>query len=117
MRAVDADGIERDAIFGELPAELTPHVEQLWLQPPVITAAASGIHAETVYQLATDLGNQLTSLQRFRPAVLNAAKALAEKLTAVTPTVAGPHLAPRLSRCAVDVRGAAHGLERGVCAR
>ena len=84
-----ADGVERDAIFGELPAELTPHVEQLWLQPPVITAAASGVHAEAVYQLATDLGNQLTSLQRFRPAVRNAAKALAERLTAVTPTVAG----------------------------
>lgn len=84
-----ADGVERDAIFGELPAQLTPHVEQLWLQPPVITAAASGIHAETVYQLATDLGNQLTSLQRLRPAVLNAARALAERLPAVTPTVAG----------------------------
>ena len=84
-----SDGTERDAIFGDLPAQLTPHVEQLWFQPPVITEGASGIHAETVYEIATALGNELTSLQRFRPAVLNAARVLAEKLTAVTPTVAG----------------------------
>jgi hypothetical protein len=82
------DGVERDAIFGELASELTPYAEQIFLQPPVLTATASGVHAETIYTLATDLANQLTPWQRFRPAVRAAAAALAERLTAVTPTVA-----------------------------
>jgi hypothetical protein len=79
----------RDALFGDLTAELTPHAEQVWLHPPLIAAGADGIHAEPVYRLATDFANQLSSLQRFRPAVRTAAAALARKLAALTPTVAG----------------------------
>jgi hypothetical protein len=82
------DGVERDAIFGDLTSELAPHVEQILLQPPALTAQAAGVHAETIYALATDLANQLTSWQRLRPAVRGAAAALAERLTTVTPTVA-----------------------------
>jgi hypothetical protein len=82
------DGVEHDAIFGDLTSELTTDAEQIFLLPPVIAPAATGIHAEPIYQLATDLANQLTSLQRFRPAVRQAASTLAERLVAVTPTVA-----------------------------
>jgi len=83
------DGIERDALFGELPVELATHAEQLWLQPPLLAGVNGGIHAEMVYDIATDWANQLTSLQRFRPAVRAAADALAAKLTTVTPEAAG----------------------------
>lgn len=83
------DGIERDALFADLPAELTSHAEQVWLQPPLLTDQATGVHAEPVYEIATDWANQLTSLQRFRPAVRATATALANKLCAVTPEAAG----------------------------
>ena len=83
------DGVERDALFADLPNELAAHAEQLWLQPPLLTGVSAGVHAETVYEIATDWANQLTSLQRFRPVVRDAAAALAERLTAVTPDVAG----------------------------
>ena len=82
------DGVEHDAIFGDLTSELTTDAEQVFLQPPVIAPAASGIHAEPICQLATDLANQLTAMQRFRPAVRQAAAALAQRLVTVTPTVA-----------------------------
>lgn len=81
------DGIERDALFGELPKDLSNYAEQIWLQPPLI-GDASGIHADSVYQTATDWANQLASLQRFRPAVRAAADAVAAKLVAITPTAA-----------------------------
>lgn len=84
-----ADGIERDALFADLPAELTTHAEQIWLQPPLLPAASDGVHAESIYEIATVWANQLTSLQRFRPAVREAAIALAAKLASVTPEVAG----------------------------
>jgi hypothetical protein len=84
-----ADGLERDALFAELPAELGEHAEQLWLQPPLLPDRGAGVHAENVYELATGWANQLTLLQRFRPAVRAAAAALADKLTAVTPNAAG----------------------------
>ena len=84
-----ADGIERDALFANLPAELTSHAEQIWLQPPLLSDGAAGVHAEHVYEIATDWANQLTSLQRFRPAVRATAEALAGKLTAITPAAAG----------------------------
>lgn len=82
------DGVEHDAIFGDLTSELTNDAEQVFLQPPVIAPSTPGIHAERIYQLATDLANQLTAPQRFRPAVRQAAAALAERLVMVTPTVA-----------------------------
>ena len=82
------DGVEHDAIFGDLTSELTADAEQVFLQPPVIAPSASGVHAERIYQTATDLANQLTSLQRFRPAVRRAAATLAQRLVTVTPTVA-----------------------------
>lgn len=84
-----ADGGRRDALFGDVPSQLEAYAEQLWLLPPTIGAGTTGMHAEPVYAVATDLANQLTSLQRFRPAVRNAARALAAKLSALTPTVAG----------------------------
>lgn len=83
------DGVERDALFADLPSELTAHAEQVWLQPPLLSGITKGVHAETVYEIATDWANQLTSLQRFRPAVRDAASALAGKLSAVSPDVAG----------------------------
>ena len=83
------DGVERDALFADLPNELAAHAEQVWLQPPLLAGVSAGVHAESVYEIATDWANQLTSLQRFRPVVRDAAAALAEKLTAVTPDVAG----------------------------
>lgn len=83
------DGVEHDAIFGDLTSELTPHAEQVFLQPPVITGAAEGIHAEQAYRLATELASGLTSLQRFRPSVRHAAAALADKLATVTPKAPG----------------------------
>lgn len=83
------DGVTRDALFGELPSELGAHAEQLWLQPPVVPDGDGGIHAESVYDIATDWSNQLTSLQRFRPAVRASADALAQKLNAITPEVGG----------------------------
>ncbi len=83
------DGIERDALFADLPAELASHAEQVWLQPPRLSGEIAGVHAENTYELATDWANQLTSLQRFRPAVRDTAAALAEKLSAVTPEAAG----------------------------
>jgi hypothetical protein len=83
------DGIERDALFAELPSELGGHAEQIWLQPPLLPSGSAGVHAENVYELATDWANQLTLLQRFRPAVRGAAAAIAERLTAVTPDAAG----------------------------
>ena len=84
-----ADGVTRDALFGELPAELAPHAEQVWLQAPLLTHAADGVHAEGVYEIATDWANQLTALQRFRPAIRSVADALAEKLTAITADAGG----------------------------
>jgi hypothetical protein len=83
------DGVTRDALFGDLPAELAPHAEQLWLQPPLLTHAADGVHAESIYEIATDWGNQLTALQRFRPAVRAVADSLAEQLTAITADAGG----------------------------
>ena len=83
-----ADGVERDALFAELPSELTPHAEQLWLQPPLLTGVKDGVHAEPIYEIATDWANQLTALQRFRPAVRGAATAIAEKLASITPQAA-----------------------------
>jgi hypothetical protein len=85
----NADGSERDALFGTVPEELATHAEQLWFLPPAAVQNAGGIHAEKVYAAATDLANQLTSLQRFRPAVRRAAAALADKLSTLTPAVAG----------------------------
>jgi hypothetical protein len=79
------DGVERDALFGSLPSELLPHAEEIWLQPPQLNGVTGGVHAEAVYEIATDWANQLTSLQRFRPAVRAAADALAAKLMKVTP--------------------------------
>jgi hypothetical protein len=79
-----SDGVARDAIFAELPAELAAHADQVWLQPPLLSEAAGGIHAETVSENATDWANQLSPLQRFRPAVRAAADAVAEKLTTIT---------------------------------
>jgi hypothetical protein len=84
-----ADGTQRDALFGDVPDELGNYAEQLWLLPPALSKGVTGIHAERVYEVATDLANQLASLQRFRPAVRNAARALAEKLSALAPSVAG----------------------------
>lgn len=81
------DGVERDAIFDDLPTELAAHAEQVWLHPPVVSSRASGVHAESTYAVATAWSNQLTSLQRFRPAVRSAAQALAGKLITVTPAV------------------------------
>lgn len=83
------DGITRDALFGDVPAELARHSEQVWLLPPTVPHGTAGLHAERVYDVATDLANQLTSLQRFRPSVRRAARALANQLSALTPTVAG----------------------------
>lgn len=83
------DGIERDALFADLPNELAAHAEQVWLQPPLLADASAGIDAESVYEIATDWANQLTSLQRFRPAVRAVAESLAARLSAVTPEVAG----------------------------
>ena len=84
-----SDGVERDALFADLPSELAAHAEQAWLQPPLLPATAAGVHAEDVYAIATEWANQLTVLQRFRPAVRAAAASLAEKLAAVTPDAAG----------------------------
>ena len=84
-----ADGVERDALFGDVPAQLESYSEQVWLLPPTIHKHARGIHAERIYEVATDLANQLTSLQRFRPAIRVAARALAAKLSTLAPTVAG----------------------------
>lgn len=83
------DGVERDALFADLPAELAPHAEQIWLHPPLVGPASAGVHAEQVHALATDWANQLTAIQRFRPAVRHAATALAARLRAVTPDVSG----------------------------
>ena len=84
-----ADGVTRDALFGDVPSALQAYSEQLWLLPPTLDQRAGGVHAETVYEVATDLANQLTALQRFRPAVRSAARALAGKLSTLTATVAG----------------------------
>ena len=84
-----ADGVTRDALFGELPSELGAFAEQVWLQPPLVSDAAGGVHAEAVYEIATDWSNQLTSLQRFRPAVRAAAEALAGKLLSISADVGG----------------------------
>lgn len=84
-----ADGVTRDALFDELPSELGPFAEQLWLQPPLVTDADGGVHAEAVYEIATDWSNQLTSLQRFRPAVRAAADSLAGRLRAISADVGG----------------------------
>jgi hypothetical protein len=83
------DGVERDALFADLPSELSAHAEQVWLQPPLLSGVTAGVHAETIYDITTDWANQLTSLQRFRPAVREAAAALAGRLSAVSPEVAG----------------------------
>jgi hypothetical protein len=88
-RRRDSGGVERDALFGDVPAQLAPDAEQIWLMPPASARAAGGIDAEGIYQTAAALANQLTSLQRFRPAVRRVSRQLAEKLSAVTPTVAG----------------------------
>jgi hypothetical protein len=82
------DGVERDALFADLPAELAPYAEQIWLHPPLV-GVSSGVHAEQVYALATEWANQLTSIQRLRPAVRRAATELATRLRAVTPGAAG----------------------------
>lgn len=79
-----AGGIARDAIFGDLPSELAANAEQIWLQPPYLAGTADGVHAEVVHAIATDWANQLSALQRFRPAVRTAADALAGKLSALS---------------------------------
>jgi hypothetical protein len=79
-----SDGVARDAIFADLPSELAAHAEEIWLQPPLLAEPAGGVHAESLYAAATDWANQLSSLQRFRPAVRVAAEALAAKLHTLT---------------------------------
>lgn len=81
----DSDGVPRDAIFADLPSELAPHAEQIWLAPPHVADVAGGIHAQTIYAIATDWANQLSSAQRFRPAVRAAAGSLADALVTITP--------------------------------